>query len=426
MEKSAEDSPSTRTFGSEEKTPSVDGTYFLILEGTSWRRHDLTEYGDAYIGRDSTAQICIRHWSVSRRHARCTVTESAVVLADENSHNGTSVNGDRLQGPRSLMSGDLVNIGKVRLVFHLESKESKTRSLGDAAGLHLRTEEEIAGARKHGHALTVACVSLSANTSGPADSIRVADAIAKLLRRCDYGAWRTERQLVLLIPELSYDAVQSFIAEVLRVLSSLGWDGKFGLAAYPQDGQDRDTLLSHAEKSSQCAVAAATSDTAQVVQIHDFGGQRVLIADAGMHKLYKTIRSLAETDLTVLISGETGTGKELVAAALHHWSARGRNGRFIAQNCASIPEALMDDAFFGHERGAFTDAKDVHRGLFESAHGGTLFLDEISELRPSCPSEAPSHTRAQGSDPNRNSARAHSHRCSRDCRNECRSVSSDQ
>ncbi len=212
------------------------------------------------------------------------------------------------------MSGDLVNIGKVRLVFHLESKESKTRSLGDAAGLHLRTEEEIAGARKHGHALTVACVSLSANTSGPADSIRVADAIAKLLRRCDYGAWRTERQLVLLIPELSYDAVQSFIAEVLRVLSSLGWDGKFGLAAYPQDGQDRDTLLSHAEKSSQCAVAAATSDTAQVVQIHDFGGQRVLIADAGMHKLYKTIRSLAETDLTVLISGETGTGKELVAA----------------------------------------------------------------------------------------------------------------
>lgn len=87
----------------------------------------------------------------------------------------------------------------------------------------------------------------------------------------------------------------------------------------------------------------------------------------------------APTDATVLIVGETGTGKEVVARYLHHHSQR-RNGPFLAVNCGALTESLAEAELFGHEKGAFTGATQAHPGWFESAQGGTLLLDEIGEL----------------------------------------------
>ena len=84
---------------------------------------------------------------------------------------------------------------------------------------------------------------------------------------------------------------------------------------------------------------------------------------------------------TILIQGESGTGKDLIAKTIHYESSR-QNGPFVAINCSAIPETLMEAELFGHERGAFTDAKQMKKGLFETANGGTLFLDEIGELSP--------------------------------------------
>jgi DNA-binding NtrC family response regulator len=100
---------------------------------------------------------------------------------------------------------------------------------------------------------------------------------------------------------------------------------------------------------------------------------------AAMQEIYTKIELVADTRTSVLISGESGTGKELVARALHYNSAR-RNGPFIGINCAAIPENLLENEFFGHERGAFTDARTRQMGQFELANEGTLFLDEVSEL----------------------------------------------
>jgi DNA-binding NtrC family response regulator len=98
-----------------------------------------------------------------------------------------------------------------------------------------------------------------------------------------------------------------------------------------------------------------------------------------MQEIFKLIQDVAPSDSTVLITGETGTGKGLAAKAIHTNSARAA-GPFVVVNCGAVPEHLMESELFGHQRGAFTDAKETKKGRLELAHGGTLFLDEIGEI----------------------------------------------
>jgi DNA-binding NtrC family response regulator len=114
---------------------------------------------------------------------------------------------------------------------------------------------------------------------------------------------------------------------------------------------------------------------------HRFRPENMVGQSGAMDAVFRMIGKIAPLDTTVLISGETGTGKELVARAIHRHSNR-KDGPFITLNCGAIPPTLMESSFFGHERGAFTDAKTARRGAFEQANGGTLFLDEVAELSP--------------------------------------------
>ena len=102
-------------------------------------------------------------------------------------------------------------------------------------------------------------------------------------------------------------------------------------------------------------------------------------ASPALIQLLSQIHRVAQTEVTVLICGESGTGKELIARSLHEKSTRA-DKPFVAVNCGAIPFSLMESALFGHEKGAFTDAKESYIGIFEQAHGGTLFLDEVGEL----------------------------------------------
>jgi len=112
-------------------------------------------------------------------------------------------------------------------------------------------------------------------------------------------------------------------------------------------------------------------------QFHDLIGK-----SQPMQEVYRHIQNLSKVDSTVLIEGETGTGKELVARALHYSSPR-KNKPFLAVNCAGLTESLLGSQLFGHKKGSFTGASSDHRGYFESAHGGTVFLDEIGDMPPS-------------------------------------------
>jgi len=110
-------------------------------------------------------------------------------------------------------------------------------------------------------------------------------------------------------------------------------------------------------------------------------GDEVIGADFGLKDVMENVRRVAPLSSPVLLLGETGVGKEIIAGAIHNASLR-ENGPFIKVNCGAIPETLMDSELFGHEKGAFTGAIDQKRGRFERAHEGTIFLDEIGELPP--------------------------------------------
>jgi DNA-binding NtrC family response regulator len=109
------------------------------------------------------------------------------------------------------------------------------------------------------------------------------------------------------------------------------------------------------------------------------GFHNILSRNPQMHAVFELISNLATTTTTVLIQGETGTGKEQVAKAIHGASA-GRTGPLIAVNCAALPETLLESELFGHEKGAFTSAVGLRRGRFELADGGTIFLDEVGDV----------------------------------------------
>jgi len=117
----------------------------------------------------------------------------------------------------------------------------------------------------------------------------------------------------------------------------------------------------------------------QMSDSHVYLGVTAVVASPVMRQLMELVKRVARTSASVLITGETGTGKEIVARAIHYYSLR-TNRPWVDFNCAALPEHLVESELFGHEKGAFSGADAVKPGLFEMAHSGTLFLDEIGEL----------------------------------------------
>jgi two-component system response regulator GlrR len=146
--------------------------------------------------------------------------------------------------------------------------------------------------------------------------------------------------------------------------------GVFGFLPKPFEGKDLLAQVEQAMKLSSVASAPAAGDDWRA---------GFITASPRMEDLLRRARLVAQSDASVLIVGASGTGKELLARAIHRASKR-RAAPFVAVNCAAIPEALLESELFGHRKGAFTGATYDHRGLFQSAEGGTVFLDEIGDM----------------------------------------------
>jgi DNA-binding NtrC family response regulator len=152
--------------------------------------------------------------------------------------------------------------------------------------------------------------------------------------------------------------------------------GAYDYLQKPFDPDDASLVVARALERKRLKEQAATlrREVEGVFSFHNLVGK-----SARMRDVYTLLEQASKLDITVLLSGETGTGKELAARAVHYHSAR-KERRFVPVNCGALPAELVESELFGHARGSFTGATGMKRGLFEEAEGGTIFLDEIGEL----------------------------------------------
>ncbi|MFL6285095.1 MAG: sigma-54-dependent transcriptional regulator [Pyrinomonadaceae bacterium] len=181
-------------------------------------------------------------------------------------------------------------------------------------------------------------------------------------------AARSERPAVPVVVITGSDNKQAALEAVRR--------GAYGFFEKPFDEEEVSHIVTQAARLRR--LEAEVLRLRSELQLYS-GFGRFVGTSAALESILKQARAVADTNATVLITGENGTGKEVLARAVHEESAR-RDGPFVAVSCAALPEQLIESELFGHVKGAFTDARSDRAGRFEVASGGTLFLDEIGEL----------------------------------------------
>lgn len=177
------------------------------------------------------------------------------------------------------------------------------------------------------------------------------------------------RGIIGVLEVLNRQGGEPFSDEDLAFLEALA-----GSVAVAIENADLYAQVKASEELLRAEVGALRRDIARRERFEE-----IVAASAAMTRVFRLMESAAASPIAVLIEGETGTGKELVARGIHRASERA-NGPFIAVNCAALPETLLESELFGHKRGSFTGAMQDRRGLFEAAGGGTIFLDEVGEM----------------------------------------------
>jgi DNA-binding NtrC family response regulator len=356
---------------------ALESRHYLLVfeEGRAWM-HPLPARGEVLIGRADSCDLEIADVSVSRQHLRVSLDGVAVQIADLGSQNGTRINGEPLVGSRSLASGDTLTVGNVTLVFHSDARSAGSERLVPLAQFRERCEEELERALRYSRPLTVVCLTLGTAVDRPL----VAAALKGRLRLLDLVAWGGQDAMLALLPETGGDRAPVAAERLVSLLEGCAPEVRAGVASCPTDGCDVATLLASARAAASASSPQRVAIASQAFRELSLAqGQVALVADPVMARLYGLVERLALSDLPVLVGGETGSGKELVASAIHHFSPR-RHGPLLTVNCAALTESLLEGELFGWERGAFSGAVAARAGHLESAAGGTIFLDEVGEL----------------------------------------------
>jgi two-component system response regulator AtoC len=352
-----------------------DGTgpgtaYLLVVDNDTSSIFHLPRSGAVVIGRAPEVELRVQHASVSRRHATIRVDDGVLRVADLGSHNGTRVNGEPVAEARALASGDVVTVGDVVCVVHFSAPAVVARAAHAEAAWRRRLVEELERAITFKRALAVVAV-LDASPAAAA-------AIAAELRLIDAVGAGDDGSTLVLLPEVDRAAARAIVELAIAAVPAIA-PVRAGLAVCPTDACDADTILLAARTAARRARPGTLADATETATTLELGSRRVLLADPAMGRVFALLERIAASELPVLVTGETGVGKENAAYAVHHWSKRA--GPFVAVNCAALgPESLVDAELFGHDKGAFTGASAAKAGLFENAAGGTVFLDEIGEL----------------------------------------------
>lgn len=363
-----------------EAAPAPAGFSVVIYTRDGVRAVPIPEGDTIVLGRSSPADVTVRDDSLSRQHAVLEVQDGVLFVEDLGSTNGTWVRNEQCERS-SLCAGDEVRFGAVRAVVAEGASSSASCSVQGHEVFRRDLSVEIARARSNGRGF--ALVVLRDPRRRDARPGRWVPRARQALRPFDSMAMYSMDTAEILMPEVEEAAVRKVAATLLEGSEDL----LCGIALFPRHGSGAEELLDLAIGASRNATTEepmrfAPDPTGGPTGPDELRTHGAPIARAPATKrLFEQVDRLASSSIPVLITGETGVGKEVVARTIHQRSRRSRKP-WVCVNCASIAEQLVESLLFGHERGAFTGAVERTRGVFEAAAGGTVFLDEIGELTP--------------------------------------------
>jgi DNA-binding NtrC family response regulator/pSer/pThr/pTyr-binding forkhead associated (FHA) protein len=354
--------PQTLAGATEISGPPAPRAFLVItIDDGGSRVIDLPEGVDVTFGRSRGATITLDSDKVSRMHARVRHINDVIEVEDLGSRNGTRVNGEKIEGPRRLVTGDEVSVGPILAVVGVTSGLRRTSAIASAATGEARLAAEVDRSVRYHRPVTVAMLRIANDA--------ILDQIERALRPMDLIAEDAGDDYLVILPELGRDTGGAAVQRLLDFARAANAPASTATALCPDDGTTVETLIS---------VLRAGLRTGRVPRTPAPKGMPVVL-DPAMQRVYTLVQRIADTSMTVLILGETGVGKELVCEAIHQQSSRG-DRPLIKLNCAALPESLLESELFGYERGAFTGADKRKVGFFEAADGGTLFLDEIGDM----------------------------------------------
>jgi len=331
----------------------------LVIRGETVQAFPLPQSGRVTIGRHPENEISIDHPGVSRQHAVLHLGPP-LRFEDLGSANGTRLRGAALtpNEPVEIAPGDVVELGSSLLIVQGLATGARPLRLWGHGYFEGRLEEECARAEQQGSGFCVARIHVD---GGVPDEQVLVEAIGPTDVVARYGPGEYEALLL----DMDREGGAELTREISARLARRGAAVRTGLACYGRDGRSPESLLAHA-----CAAVLGVAEGPAGI---------IVLADPAMHRLHDFVRRVAKSLMNILVLGETGVGKEILAAQVHALSAR-TDKPFLKLNCAALSESLLESELFGHEKGAFTGAVQAKPGLLETADSGTVFLDEVGEL----------------------------------------------
>jgi DNA-binding NtrC family response regulator len=355
-------SSSKRTRDDAEAAESSSETCVHARFGPQRRTIEVRDHDEVIIGRSRDATFSVDDDRVSRRHLRIVFRDGALWASDLGSRNGTTLNGRRLSGERVIAPGDELAAGPVRVTVAGRRRADPVAPEGE---LYERLSAEVERAARFKRPLAVTGLALGGSSAGLREALR---RVAARLRRIDLLGEYAPGEFIAVLPETTAAQAVALADTLAETARACGVTARAAAASMPEHASTADGLIGAVLEGP--APSASADDE-----------PRPVAEEPAMRELYELARRAARSELTVLITGETGSGKELVAAEIHRASDRA-SGPYVRVNCGSLPESLIESELFGHERGAFTGAERRRVGHVERASGGTLLLDEIGELPP--------------------------------------------
>jgi len=349
------------------------GLHLLVMGPKLFATFALPARGEVIVGRGGGegADIRVDDPKASRRHLRLHVGDE-IEVEDLGSANGTRIHDRKLQpGARvRVLPGEAIAVGALVLMVQ-PNRAARAAARGRTLPhdeFEGRVEWECARAEATGGTFSVARVQVPADAlSAPAQPLRSIDVVGR------YGPGEYE----LLLPGLAGETARALAAAFAARFDGAGRAPRIGVASYPDDGRHAAALLARAGARARGPEEAPGTGA----PAGGDGAGAIACAEESMRRVQALAERAAAGDINVLILGETGVGKEVLARAVHAASARAARP-MVSINCAALSQSLLESELFGHERGAFTGAGAAKPGLLESAPGGTVFLDEVGELPP--------------------------------------------